>query len=205
VTTASLMRLTDFPLPSWKHRPGQRQKSQKDFSDSYHADHSPLGRVKALVPQNYALEVPVRDPCFLYGLDLHDSGYFWEAHEIWEAVWMASPQNGCDRIALRALIQITNGCLKHMLGQAKARNRLVTEALGLLEELTARHPRFSSHPFALSAAHEAESSVSGRIDLLRLKQDLSTLNLNESADRDSGLPIVGGVPVPLRGYFEYEK
>ncbi|WP_322864911.1 DUF309 domain-containing protein [Aquicoccus sp. G2-2] len=34
-----------------------------------------------------------RTPAWRGGLDWCDAGYFWEAHELWEAVWMALPLN----------------------------------------------------------------------------------------------------------------
>ena len=29
---------------------------------------------------------------YLYGVDLFNQGYWWEAHEAWEAVWLAAGQ-----------------------------------------------------------------------------------------------------------------
>jgi hypothetical protein len=101
-------------------------------------DREPLEIAKQLVPLRFDRFVPAKDAAFQYGLALHDGGFFWEAHEIWEAVWKAAPMNGRDRIALRALIQIANAGLKLRQARPRAAARLIEEATGLLGELAAR-------------------------------------------------------------------
>ncbi len=126
--------MTEPPLPAWAHRPGRTKG----------ADEGPLEAVKSLVPRVFEGAVPADHPAFLYGLRLHDEGFFWEAHEVWEAVWMAAPHNGRDRLALRALIQIANAGLKRALNQPRAAGRLVADACGYLSELNARGPALTS-------------------------------------------------------------
>ena len=46
------------------------------------------------------------------GWELLDAGCFWEAHEVWEAVWLALPQNSAERRFVQAAIQLANGLLK---------------------------------------------------------------------------------------------
>lgn len=121
--------MTEPPLPAWVHRPGRTKG----------ADEAPLEAVKSLVPRVFENAVPADHPAFLYGLRLHDAGYFWEAHEVWEAVWMAAPHNGRDRLALRAFIQIANAGLKRAMNQPRAAGRLLADACGYLSELNTRH------------------------------------------------------------------
>jgi len=92
------------------------------------------------VPARFESYVPADHPAFRYGLALHEAGFHWEAHEVWEAVWRAAPPNGPDAIALRALIQRANAALKTTLGQPKAASRLAAEADDLLSELKTRGP-----------------------------------------------------------------
>jgi hypothetical protein len=115
-------------MPGWPYNPGT----------DHAPDREPLEFVKRLVPLRFNRFVPADDPAFLYGLALHDGGFFWEAHEIWEAVWKAAPMNGRDRLALRALIQIANAGFKRRIERPRAAVRLVDETKGLLSELILR-------------------------------------------------------------------
>jgi Domain of unknown function (DUF309) len=115
-------------MPRWAYNPGTDRTP----------DREPLEIVKKLVPLRFEHFVPADDAPFRYALALHDSGFFWEAHEIWEAVWKAAPMNGPDRLALRALIQIANAGLKQRQARVRAAARLIDEAAGLLGELGAR-------------------------------------------------------------------
>ncbi|GGC49238.1 DUF309 domain-containing protein [Chelatococcus reniformis] len=119
-----------WPLPRWAHLPGRTAGP----------DREPLERAKRALPARFAAFVPADDAGLRYGLSLHDAGFFWEAHEVWEAVWKAAPMNGRDRLALRAAIQIANGGLKRRLGRPRAVRRLVAEAMALLDELRLREP-----------------------------------------------------------------
>jgi hypothetical protein len=115
-------------LPRWAYLPGKTPAP----------DRAPLEHAKALVPKAYENGVDPRDPAFRYGLALHDAGLFWEAHEVWEAVWKAAPKNGCDRLLLRGLIQRANAHLKLRMGRPAAALRLLDEAAGELAEAARR-------------------------------------------------------------------
>lgn len=117
-----------FPLPGWAYVPGV----------SLQVDHARLAPVKALVPTRFAGFVPAQHPALRYGLALNDAGFFWECHEILEAVWAAAPQGGRERILLRACIQVANGNLKLKMQRAHAAVRLYSEALAGLDELRVR-------------------------------------------------------------------
>src|SRR4051794_34800542 len=108
-------------LPRWAYNPGTDRAP----------DREPLEVAKQLVPMRFDRFVPADDAVFQYGLALHDGCFFWEAHEIWEAMWKAAPMNGRDRLALRALIQIANAGLKLRQARPRAAARLVEEARGL--------------------------------------------------------------------------
>jgi len=117
-------------LPRWAHIPGKTPE----------ADRPPLDRAKRLLPSRFPAEVPAVDHVFRYGVALHDGGFFWEAHEIWEAVWKAAPMNGPDRLALQALIQLANAALKRRMARPAAAARLYELGAGLLAELRLRRP-----------------------------------------------------------------
>lgn len=61
---------------------------------------------------------------YLWGIDLFNNGYYWEAHESWEAVWHAAGRRGTSADFCKALIKLaaagvkareglSNGVLRH--------------------------------------------------------------------------------------------
>lgn len=69
---------------------------------------------------------------FRSGLSYLQKGYYWEAHEVLEPVWMVLPE-GCDeRQLLQALIQFANAQLKVKMHRPKAAKRLCGMVRGLL-------------------------------------------------------------------------
>jgi Domain of unknown function (DUF309) len=128
----------DLPLPRWVYVPGAGGA----------ADRESLDRVKALVPARFDQAMPPDHPALTYGLALNDAGFFWECHEILEAVWKAAAQGGRDRILLRACIQIANANLKQAMGQPRAVQRLLGEALAELDELARRRTSQQASGFA---------------------------------------------------------
>ena len=117
-----------LPVPRWVYTPGETAEP----------DDETLARAKSLVPPRFESFVPFDHPALIYGLALNDAGFFWESHEVLEAVWKAAPMGGRDRILLRACIQIANAGLKQRLGRAHAVERLLGEARIELAELSVR-------------------------------------------------------------------
>ncbi|MEA2861628.1 MAG: hypothetical protein QOC72_3667 [Methylobacteriaceae bacterium] len=156
-------------MPGWAYNPGTDRIP----------DREPLETAKRLVPLRFNRFVPADDSAFRYGLALHDGGFFWEAHEIWEAVWKAAPMNGRDRLALRALIQIANAGLKVRQARPRAAARLIEEATGLLGELSLR------------GVAGAPESVAGRLQSESLRAQLGERALT--------------APLSLARFFSSEK
>ena len=149
-----------LPLPRWAYVPGETAEAD--------ADHDTLWQAKSLVPSRFRDHVPARHPALRYGLALNDVGYFWESQEVLEAVWAAAPQNGRERILLRACIQIANANLRLRMRKPNAAARLLGEALGELDALGAR--RTSGDGFADSFPTAALAA------LLRARLTVPTLS-----------------------------
>ncbi|WP_108785417.1 DUF309 domain-containing protein [Falsiruegeria mediterranea] len=49
---------------------------------------------------------------------------FWEAHEVWEAVWLVLPPNSTERRFVQAVIQLANASLKEKMDRPQAVRRL---------------------------------------------------------------------------------
>lgn len=65
-----------------------------------------------------------KSAAFLGGLRYLNGGFYWEAHELFEPVWMALPDPSRERALVQGLIQIANGFLKLEMDRPKAAGRL---------------------------------------------------------------------------------
>ena len=75
------------PFPAYAYRPGHTPHPTRDPEG--HSYGEPLNRA------------PVPDPAdwracddYLYGIDLFNHSYYWEAHEAWEGLWFACGRRG---------------------------------------------------------------------------------------------------------------
>lgn len=69
------------------------------------------------------------------GLRWLREGYWWEAHEVLEPVWLAAPPNAPERHMVRAAIQCANARLKRAMGRDRAAERLEAMVAALLDEV----------------------------------------------------------------------
>lgn len=72
---------------------------------------------------------------YLRGIDLFNSGYYWEAHESWEAVWIATGRNGRTADFLKGLIKLAAALVKAREGNERGVMRHATRAIELFREV----------------------------------------------------------------------
>jgi hypothetical protein len=72
---------------------------------------------------------------YLYGVDLFNHGFYWEAHEAWESLWHAAGRKGAVAAWLKALIKLAAAAVKLREGNARGVERHATRALELLREV----------------------------------------------------------------------
>jgi hypothetical protein len=114
-------------LPSRAHVPGSGTRP----------DMAPLEAAKAAVPARVVAGDWEENVAYRYGWRLHEAGCYWEAHEVWEAVWLACAPNSREKVFLQAIIQLANARLKQRMARPAAARRLFAEAYRLLAELPA--------------------------------------------------------------------
>ncbi|MEP1207705.1 MAG: DUF309 domain-containing protein [Rhizobiaceae bacterium] len=112
------------PLPSHAHLPGQNVRHGEDFLDHIKAQAPPQTR-DANAGDNQA---------WLYGLRLIECGYFWEAHEILETVWMRTAPNSREFHLVQGVIHLANGALKVKMNRPNAALRLKQLAMSSITE-----------------------------------------------------------------------
>jgi len=115
----------DWPLPREPYLPGLTKRPNGD--DDVH-------RVAALAPDPTDLNAWRENAAYLAGFRLYNAGFGWEAHEVWEPVWMHAAPHSAERYLLQGLIQLANARLKFAMKRERAGGRLVGIAVELLEQ-----------------------------------------------------------------------
>src|SRR2546430_17222014 len=90
----------DCPLPPYTFVPGQTPHPVSDpEGHSYGARHE---TPESVGPDDWRSSRP-----YLFGIDLFNAGFYWEAHETWEGLWHARGPPGRTADFLKGLIQMT--------------------------------------------------------------------------------------------------
>ena len=110
-----------LPLPAYRYIPGQMQK------DEHRRD---IPKVKTI---NISPKKWFENEAYVYGIDLFNHGFFYEAHEVWEALWMKVDRETVQGKFLKALIQLAASRLKTLMGEAKPPERLSLKARELFQ------------------------------------------------------------------------
>lgn len=73
---------------------------------------------------------------YLYGIDLFNHGYWWEAHEVFETVWLAAGQGStvCGRF-VQGLIQLAAAQLKRFIGELRGAQSLTLSGIEKLSRV----------------------------------------------------------------------
>ena len=102
-------------LPVRRHIPGSNSVPELDYLNTISS------RTASRIGESrWRCCLPYR-----YGWFLFCNQYYWEAHEMWEAVWQNTRGNSRERFLLQGLIQLANAGLKHRQGNLKAFERIL--------------------------------------------------------------------------------
>jgi hypothetical protein len=111
MTIPSAHRLVpDRPLPSYTHVPGQTPHPRHNPGHLFYQ--RPAEPVQPLSPSTWQT-----NGIYLYGIDLFNHGFFWEAHEVWEELWHAAGRRGPLADFLKSLIKLAAAGVKHLEGR----------------------------------------------------------------------------------------
>ncbi len=114
--------------PSHAYVPGQNARHAEDIFD-----HCKAGL------EGLAVEQFDQSLAWRYGQGFLADGYYWEAHEVLEALWMACPPNAPEKLMIQAVIQFANAKLKERMQRPNAAARLREQAARLAAEAVARN------------------------------------------------------------------
>ncbi|MFV0246210.1 MAG: DUF309 domain-containing protein [Qingshengfaniella sp.] len=142
--------MTALALPPVPHLPGQTPRPPEDLFD-------PLkGGLEGAAPG-----AVIGSAAFRAGLQAYGARYYWEAHELWEAVWMALPPQSAERVMLRGLIQCANAGLKARMGRGQAVARIMALADAGLAEARLRGAEIGLAPERIRALRD-QAAAEGR-------------------------------------------
>lgn len=100
-----------------------------------------------------------QSPAYLFGVDLYNHGYLWEAHEAWEGLWHVSKPDRIQALFLQGLIQCAAAWLKIPMQQPQGVARLSALGLEKLGEVEraggARYMGLALPPFRAAVAEFA--------------------------------------------------
>lgn len=106
--------LPEHARPPHVYIPGRTPRHPEDWFDE----------IKASVGPETPIAELHRTRAFRTGLAYLRAGYFWECHEVLEAVWMRTTDPSVERDVVQALIQLANARLKLLMGRPRAARRL---------------------------------------------------------------------------------
>ncbi len=128
-----LPRYTKRPFPTCRYLPSQagdrHPHPRKDpGEDSCAWETLPL---KRFTPDDWRICEP-----YLYGIDLFNHGYWWEAHEIFETVWLAAGQRStvCGQF-VQGLIQLAAAQLKRLIEEPRGAQSLTQAGIEKLSQV----------------------------------------------------------------------
>ncbi len=119
-------RYTTFPLPTRRYIPGE------GIHPSRHPQGSHIPQLPE-EPQPFSDSTWQNSPRYLYAIDLFNSGYYWEAHEVLEELWVRVGRATPTGQFLQGLIQIAAAVLKKAQNKPQPARRLLDKGLAKLK------------------------------------------------------------------------
>jgi predicted metal-dependent hydrolase len=113
-----------WPLPREPHLPGRNPRPND----------ANINRIVRSAPRPTDPKAWAKNEAYRAGLRLYSHGYYWEAHEVWEPVWMHALPKSQEREMTQGLIQLANAALKLKMAQPAAARRLAAIAEGHFRE-----------------------------------------------------------------------
>ena len=134
-------------LPPYAYLPGKSPHPVRDpTGHSYHVEPIPV-----------AVAASLSSDAFLWGLDLFNHGYYWEAHEAWEGLWQVADRDGPLRMLFKGLILLSAAGVKIRERKNAAAARHAKRAAALFRQLPDRafERTLGMSPAALAECAEA--------------------------------------------------
>jgi uncharacterized protein len=122
---------SEEPLPPYSFVPGGPWPHPISSPKGHWAGERPLP-AQPIVHGDWA-----SSPEYLRGVALFNAGYYWEAHEVWEALWHAHGRRGATADLLKALIKLAAAGVKVRERQPAGATHHARRAADLIESVRA--------------------------------------------------------------------
>ena len=130
----SAPRYCQVSFPRYRFLPGrQPHPTAHPDGHSYHPPDDPPVAVEYKPADQWRESVD-----YLYGCDLYNHGYWWEAHEAWEGLWQLTDKKGSQGQFLQGLIQVSACHLQLEQGHLRGVERLRTSSAGYIDKALVR-------------------------------------------------------------------
>lgn len=126
--------LPNRPFPAYAYLPGRYP----------HPVRHPAGHSYGIEQPEVSVEAGLGSEAFLWGIDLFNHGYYWEAHEAWEALWQGAKADPQSRLLYKGLILLAASGVKIREGKQEAAKRHAARAAATLRQIS----EFSELTFA---------------------------------------------------------
>lgn len=129
-----------------------------------HPLHDPAGHSHGTAPRRPDPLDPGRwqeSEEYLHGIDLFNHGYYWEAHDAWEALWVAAGKRGAVSEFLKGLIKLTAAGVKARQGVPEGVRRHAENAEAHFREAARAFDADRCAGFSLAALAEYARQVGG--------------------------------------------
>ena len=141
-------------LPPYAYLPGKNPHPVRD----------PAGHSYHVAPIPVSAEGSLGSDAFLWGLDLFNHGYYWEAHEAWEGLWRVADRDGPLRMLFKCLILLSAAGVKLREHKNAAAARHTMRAAAMLRLLmkvphSAFERALGMSPAALAECAEAATRI----------------------------------------------
>ena len=133
-------RYSGRPFPSYRFVPGKAPHPTRDPEG--HSYNKPPEQLASFTPEDWSC-------CeqFLYGIDLFNHGFWWEAHEVLEAVWVAAGRRTETGLFIQGLIQIAVAHLKRFQGFHDTAKRMALGGLDKMQRISGVYLGIKIAPF----------------------------------------------------------
>ncbi len=127
--------LPDEPFPAYAYIPGRLPHPTSD----------PAGHSVGVEPAVPSRVQPERWPeCrpYLYGIDLFNAGFYWEAHVAWESLWLAHGRKGTTADFIKGLIKLAAAGVKSLEEKPDGVKSHIRRAAELLKTVESQRDAF---------------------------------------------------------------
>lgn len=131
--------MTDYTLPSYAFVPGMNHHPTR------HPDGHGFNRAD-FEPRSNRVSAWSSDPLWDYGFRLFNGGYYWEAHEVWEAFWVRA--EGRVKVLIGCLIGVAASGVKARQGHFDIAARLLTRSRERMDAI-GNEPVLQMEPWTL--------------------------------------------------------